>query len=328
MLRNLMDMFRRVRCFFHPERFQGWGRTRRYFEGWYFKLVDASGTNAYAVIPGIAMDEQGKRHAFIQVLDGKRRTAAYHRFPFESFRPTPTSFCVEISGNHFSNRQLTLDLPELKGTLRMHDAVPWPAPFYSPGIMGPYAFAPFMECYHGIVSMDHSLSGSLNTPYGLISFDNGRGYTEKDWGRSFPAAYVWMQSNHFSIPGTSFKCSVARIPWVTRAFTGFIAGLWKDGQLHRFTTYNRTRLLRSDPGQTQVTLLLENPAYRLQVTAHRDTTTALSAPIRGLMEGRIEESMTAEIHIRLEHKKQGLIWEDTGRHAGLEVAGDLPKITV
>ncbi|MCW5857485.1 MAG: hypothetical protein KIS63_04285 [Caldilineales bacterium] len=26
---------------------------------------------------------------------------------------------------------------------------------------------------------------------------------EKDWGQSFPAAWVWMQTNHFGAAGTS-----------------------------------------------------------------------------------------------------------------------------
>ena len=32
----------------------------------------------------------------------------------------------------------------------------WPVKVTSPGAMGPYAFVPFMECYHGVVSMDHT----------------------------------------------------------------------------------------------------------------------------------------------------------------------------
>ena len=67
---------------FHPERFQGRDKEFQYFEGWYFKLVNQDGTEAIAVIPGIAMDEQGNKQAFIQILDGKRKTALYHKFPF------------------------------------------------------------------------------------------------------------------------------------------------------------------------------------------------------------------------------------------------------
>ncbi|MCK7537696.1 MAG: tocopherol cyclase family protein [Marinilabiliales bacterium] len=33
----------------------------------------------------------------------------------------------------------------------------------------------------------------------MADFSGGRGYIEKDWGHSFPSAYVWMQSNHFQL---------------------------------------------------------------------------------------------------------------------------------
>ena len=68
-------MLNKLHAFFNPEQFQGWGKKRQYFEGWYFKIVNADESKALAIIPGIAMDAQGNRQAFIQVLDGKKKTA-------------------------------------------------------------------------------------------------------------------------------------------------------------------------------------------------------------------------------------------------------------
>jgi hypothetical protein len=53
--------------------------------------------------------------------------------------------------------------------------------------MGPYAFVPFMECYHGILSMDHKINGQLIIHDEIIDFTGGKGYMEKDWGQSFQA---------------------------------------------------------------------------------------------------------------------------------------------
>ena len=66
----------------------------------------------------------------------------------------------------------------------------------SPNSMGFFAYFPFMQCYHEIVSMSHSLNGSLNFSE-AIDFSGGEGYIEKDWGTSFPKEYVWIQSNNF-----------------------------------------------------------------------------------------------------------------------------------
>lgn len=320
-------MLKRLHAFFNPEEFQGWSRKKKYFEGWYYKVVNADETRAFAFIPGIAMDEKGNRQAFVQVLDGKKKTAAYHRFEFSSFKPAAKTFRVVIASNSFSEKHLRLDLPEVKGELLFSGNVPWPKPFYSPGIMGPYAFAPFMECYHGIVSMDHSITGTIETAEGKINFNGGRGYIEKDWGRSFPSAYFWLQTNHFSEPGISLKASVAKIPWIRKSFTGFIAGVWLKDKLVRFTTYNRSVLNKSFADKEKLELVMENRRYRLELLARRDRATALASPILGLMDGRIEESMTAVTEARLYDKIQKqVLLDDKGRNTGLEIAGRIDEI--
>ena len=50
--------------------FQGKNKKRRYFEGWYFKVVSPDEQHALAFIPGISMGENGERHSFVQVMDG------------------------------------------------------------------------------------------------------------------------------------------------------------------------------------------------------------------------------------------------------------------
>ena len=54
----------------HPEIFQGQRRTKKYFEGWYYKNVHQSGNHAFALIPGISIESASDRHAFIQLMDG------------------------------------------------------------------------------------------------------------------------------------------------------------------------------------------------------------------------------------------------------------------
>ena len=322
-----MMIVNKIRSLFNPEQYQGWGKRSKYFEGWYYKVVEPEKKHAFAIIPGIAMDAAGNSHAFIQVLDGSLHTSSYHSFKSESFIPVSGKLDITIGDNHFTLNKLKVDLPGLKGTLTFTDTVPWPKTFYSPGIMGPYSFVPFMECYHGIVSMDHRLEGFLETESGKIDFTGGRGYIEKDWGRSFPSAYVWMQSNHFSHPGISFKASVAKIPWIGSSFTGFIAGLWLGDRLIRFTTYNGTRLVRLSISLEQVNLILKNRRNVLEVTALREKTAQLASPLRGFMEGRIEESMAGKIRIVLRDKKTGkVLFEDTSHRAGLEVAGKIKEI--
>ena len=80
-------ILKRLHALWHQECYHGWGRSKRFFEGWYYKLVSADQGQAIAVIPGIAMDEIGNKQSFIQVLDGEKNKAWYHRFPAADFCP-------------------------------------------------------------------------------------------------------------------------------------------------------------------------------------------------------------------------------------------------
>ena len=322
-------ILRKINAIFHPEQFQGWNRKRNYFEGWYFKLVSEDETKAFAIIPGIAIDSQGKRQPFIQVLDGKKRTAQYHKFEPDSFNITSNLFEISIEDNHFSEHLLRIDLPEIKGELRFSGNVPWPNNWYSPGIMGPYSFLPFMECYHGIVSMDHSMEGQLAVDGESLNFNHGRGYIEKDWGKSFPSAYLWLQTNHFSQTGISLKVSVAKIPYLNYSFVGFITGIWLGYRLIQFTTYNQSILQKCFIDSEKVELVIMNKNYTLEILTTRESSTALASPILGMMDGRIEESMNALVEVNLTERKTGItILNDVGRNAGLEVAGKIEEIII
>ena len=314
---------------FHPEQYQGWGKKRRYFEGWYYKVLNAAEDKAFAFIPGITMDENGHRHSFIQVLNGKDLTSEYHKFKIKEFLPEAGIFEIRLANNSFSSNEIQLDLPNIKGILNFSQQTPWPSSWYSPGIMGPYSFVPFMECYHGILSIDHTLQGKLIINDETIDFTGGRDYTEKDWGHSFPSGYIWVQTNHFSKQGISLKASVAKIPWLGTSFVGFIAGVWLHDRLFQFTIYNSSRLQKSFADLTKVELAMENKNYRLEILVHRETATELASPISGFMQGRIEESMTAKVEVALtDIKSNRILLHDTGRNAGLEVAGKVKEVFV
>ncbi len=315
---------KRVRNVFHPERFQGWGKATRYFEGWYFKVVSASKDLVYAFIPGLSFDVQGNGHAFVQVFDGVQKQSVYHRFPIADFSSAQNAFDITLGRSHFSSQHISLDLPDVKGEIRFKSITPWPDKWYAPGIMGPYSFVPFMECKHGIVSLDHDLEGQLSVGNSLFDFGGGKGYIEKDWGRSFPDAYIWMQTNHFKVPGTSLKLSVAKIPWLGSWFVGFIGGLWFDGTLYQFTSYNGSRIKRCCITDTDVNICLENRKFKLMIYSLRDDATPLPAPKLGDMSEHIKESLSASVKVELLEKKGNqVIFSDLGHVAGFEVAGNI-----
>ena len=86
--------------------FQGNKKTKKYFEGWYFKMVSQDELSILSVIPGISISEDGStKHAFIQIIDGKTAETEYINFSIEDFYYSKDNFFVRIGDNYFSKRQ-------------------------------------------------------------------------------------------------------------------------------------------------------------------------------------------------------------------------------
>lgn len=311
-----------------PAMYHGFGKKPPFFEGWYYKLVSADETHKVAIIPGVILGQDA--HAFVQVLDGVSGQTAYHTFSIEQFQAKREAFGLNIAGNIFDDNHLVLDLnrPEgqIFGEIHLGPLQPWPVSLLSPGIMGWYAWVPRMECYHGVLSFDHPLKGSLVLNGEEMNFDSGHGYIEKDWGQSFPAAWVWFQSNHFDNQRACITASVAIIPWLGSAFRGFIVGLWVEGKLYRFATYTGARLESLSILDDRVDWVLRDAHYRLHLTVIRAQGGLLRGPTRLDMGKRVLETLNSTVSVQLETLQGRMVFEDNGRHAGLEVMGDLPRL--
>ncbi len=308
----------------HPDWYHGFRGKRPFFEGWYYKMIDAAGEQKWVVIPGVFLSDDP--HAFIQVLDGNSQTAFYHRYPLEAFWAADDRFEVGIGESRFTANEMILAIEkeeqQIHGTLQFQNLTPWPVTVRSPGIMGWYAWVPTMECYHGVVSLDHAIGGKLTIEGQVHDFSGGRGYIEKDWGKSFPSAWVWLQTNHFEVPGTSLTASTAIIPWRRSSFRGFIVGLWHENVLYRWSTYTGAKTAHLQIDDEQVHWILRGKTagsmQQLTITATRAEAGILAGPSTVDMGKRVAESLTASVAVRLENES-GIVFAGNGRFAGLEV---------
>lgn len=314
----------------HPEIYHGHHQRPPYFEGWYYRLIDATENVRYAVIPGVFLGPNG--HAFIQILEGHTRRTAFHTFPLDQFHADRERFAVRIGDNHFTQDGIRLNLDRaeplghIRGELGFTGGQPWPVTLRSPGIMGWYAWIPTMECYHGVLSFDHAITGVLEVEGARHDFTGGRGYIEKDWGKSFPAGYIWFQSNHFSTPRTCLTASIAIIPWLRASFPGLIVGLWQDGKLRRFATYTGAKTERLEVDDTHVFWVVSDREARLEMTATQAAGGLIYGPTRESMGKRVDETLDASIHVRLVGRGGSVLYEGRGRHAGLEINGDIARL--
>ena len=315
----------------HPNRYHGFIAQAPFFEGWYYKLVSSDERHRFAIIPGVYLaPDQNESHGFVQVFDSQADQVRFHRFPIDSFKPSPDAFEIVLGQNYFSEKRIELaiddDLGQIKGSLQFGRLSPWPVRFFSPGAMGWFAWIPFMECYHGVVSMDHTIQGRLVLDGEKKDFSGGRGYIEKDWGKHFPSAWIWGQSNHFKENGISLMVSVAVVPWLGRSFAGFIIGFLFEGEIHRFATYNRSKIEHIDMDDNTVSLVVRNTTCRLRIKAKRAEGGLLQAPTQIAMDRRILETLIAEFEVQLEALDGRVLYHGMGRHGGLETVGDLAQL--
>ncbi|KAL7546561.1 hypothetical protein ACHAWF_009888 [Thalassiosira exigua] len=317
-----------------------------------------------AVVPGIFYGDganSDESHAFIFVtIDGKRQH--YYRFDVDEFSyATGTEeYYIQVGRNRFSRSGVSLDLrPKegddadlaLEGEISFENPTPWPLSLTKLGAMGPVGWIPGLECTHAVISFDHVLKGSLALTEGkegrkrkggeeteematsIVSFDDGRGYAEKDYGRSFPSLWIWIQTNSFRAhPGTSLFVSVARVPVFGMENPGFTAALWHDGTLIPFATWSGARFDDMRVSEEEVFLSMrsnlspENPGRRMEVSVDRRGVpeVMLYAPVNFTrMAPFVSEALRARVRVRLFDEGGRLVLDDVGEFGGLEVHGDV-----
>lgn len=314
-----------------PEVFQGSGKTKNYFEGWYYKSVSKDEKNAYAIISGISLTGNSKSHAFVMVLDARKQKLYSQEYPLKEFFADKKFFKIKIGNNCFTKDHVHIEMKQesdvINADLHFQDITPWPVTTLSPGVMGWYRFIPFMECYHGVLSFNHTISGLIEINDETIDLTNGRGYMEKDWGSSMPSSWIWMQTNHFNEDYVSLFGSIAKIPWLHNYFTGYIFGLFFKGKLYKFTTYNGSKITDLMVSREKIRIKLENRNYQLNIEALRTEGVDLPAPKMGEMISKVNESLKSEINLELLDKKLNkIIFSGKGKNSGLEFVGDTDEL--
>lgn len=328
-----MSIFTRL----NPPVYQGTHKKTEYFEGWYFKMTTSRSSAAahkekqgdvLAVIPGISRGrDQSDSHAFIQVFSSRENRSWYIRYPADEFFADTRKFEIRIGNNHFNENGITLAINHetlvLKGTVMHGNFHPFPVTLAAPGIMGWYAYVPRMECFHGVVSLNHIITGTLALNGTIHDFSGGSGYCEKDWGSSFPSAYLWIQSNTFSnISGnTSCMVSVARIHFLGRTFTGFLGFVSSGETLYRFGTYTGASIRTLETTETTAFLRIRDTRHLYEFYAELGPTGHLAAPRQGSMDRTILESLKGTINLTITRlKDQTVVLHDVGALAGIELS--------
>ena len=277
----------------NPHSFQGTKKKKGYFEGWYLK--HQKGSQMLSVIPAWHIDREGRAYSSLQIIT--KEQSWYFSYPADAFYGSDKKFHVTLntgkedqSASIFSEKGIYLNIHEdgldLEGRIiykNIHHL--------SSDIMGPFRFMPSMQCRHGILSMRHKLYGSLTLNGDRMNFDQGTGYIEKDWGGSFPDAYVWSQSLFPDSGKNSLMLAAAKIPALGLHFNGVLAALDLYGKEYKLATYLGARV-KTD---WESRIVIKQGDYKLRAQLLSGTGRELYAPEQGAMDRKIKESLCCKV---------------------------------
>lgn len=184
-----------------------------------------------------------------------------------------------LSGCKLYRNGLKVDYPEVQGEVHYGKMFPLRS-----HIMGPFHFLP-MQCNHEVVSMRHTLRGGFKVHERFIDLDEGIGYIEGDYGRSFPKEYLWLHCNDFS-ENLSIMVSVADIPFCGFHFLGCICAITYNEEEYRLATYRGVRIVAANERR----IILRQRDYRLSIQIRPSTSYPLRSPKHGKMVDTIHES--------------------------------------
>jgi len=322
----IKELIHNIKSIWYPDMYHGHAKDNDFFEGWYYKIYDKSGENTFAVIPGIIYSETSD-HSFIQFYNGIDLNHHYFEFPVNVFSADLMKYHVNIKNNIFSRDKIKFRLKNKKikidVDLNIKSKIAWPFKIFGPNIMGFFIFLPFMECYYDVLSMKTIINGTVKINGKEYDFNDGTGYIEKNWGRSFPSSWIWLQGNNFDDDNSAFLLSIANIPYLGLKFNGFTGALFFDNKRYVFGTYNNYKIKNIEFSEKWIFIILNRGNKYLEITVTKKEGQFLPYPTYKGMEGKIYESLRSEIEInfyKMTNKTKKIIFSGRSSNCGLEIS--------
>ena len=260
-----------------------WKAPKEGFFGWYFKCQSEEETIAF-IASVSTVNKLSTASLQIVTKDGVWDV----NFPGECF--TLKGGNIVLSDNRFGKNGIKINITtadlRARGTLVFQDFTPLES-----DIMGPFVMVPFMECRHSIMSMKHTVNGSITLNDRVYEFKDAFGYWEGDRGMSFPSEYLWAQT---AFEDGSLMLSVAEIPMNNLTFTGVIGVISYKGKEYRFATYKGATLKYLQDRKVIIT----QGDMSLEVKLYDRGGKILCAPKNGEMTRVIHEGLTGNAAFR------------------------------
>ena len=314
----------------NPDLYHGHDQYTNFFEGWYFKIVDATGRYSLDFIPGISRTEDAKKHhSFIQVIDLVNHSYHYCKYSVDDFYSNNRHLKVNIGLNEFSFHKIYVDFEKFHGLLYLGPPKKWPHTKRSPNMMRLLNYIPFLESHSHVCAIDGNIEeGHLKIGNQIIDFSNGKYYIEKNWRKSHPTPRIGIQSNYFEDGRATLTCSLEIIPLpIIKEFLGFEIGVTVDQKFYSFTTANHSKLNISFFDRDILLCVTKDNVQLILKTKSKSEDFIDCQELNHQNTSFLYEAiLNAEVELTLLNKKNNtLIYHGIGKACGIKYRGDLSR---
>ena len=325
------------------------GRDRNFFEGWYFRVTlpkiresfafmysmeDPSGTSAHhgGAVQILGIDEQHLAYTF---PDPHHFWASKHRLALGHWDRTKLDLqpqllsALEFDTHITQGYQVTATLHQ--GALPDRDCR-WcyqTIPIYGWGqpqqpAQATAGLLSYLEIFEPgwQILMAHGLAtGWIEWQGQRYEFDRAPAYSEKNWGRSFPQQWFWLNCNSFDEIGLAITAGGGKrqVLWLTEAVA--MVGIHYRGKFYEFVPWNAQVDWQVQPwGEWRIQATNGDVQVELIGTTDLAGTMVGTPTEQGLVLG-CRDTLKGLLSINLRTRTGEVIVKATSNLAGLEVGG-------
>lgn len=315
-----------------------------FFEGWYYRLTLPNTNVSYAFIfaieaPNIGciqvIDALSNLH-YVQLPSDSKFQASKNQWSFSHWGYTTASTC---GGSHDRIMEgWTVDSRSCHGRIKTgNHGIQWAFDYDATLGWGPrgqgrhtgtwLARFPLFEPGYQVL-MAHGIVSKGYITLGDESFDvtGSVVYAEKNWGRSFPPKWFWMQANSFwNIPDLSvLAVGAIRNVVVVDEVVGMICVHYK-GEMYEFSNWNCVSVDWNVEWGKWIATSLSRNGCRVEVcgsTKDGCSGVPILGPTRDGMAFTMRDTMCGNFRVKLLDAHGEVIVEAECKNAQLEVGGE------
>lgn len=291
-----------------------------WFEGWYIRVVDSSNHLSFATITTTGTHEKkflmsepyppGYK-AFVFAPKNPREAFSVEEFPKQTqlIRPglVPRKELWKASGGSeltLSGLDLRMNESSYRIEISFGQHTPWNPQNVNWGPAGVAGFLPMLPLQWFVVSTKTEVTYRITKPDGTKIQGQGFAHIEKNWGKTFPQAWMWIQGiskngeHQLAIAGGPLKLGPSTL-------TTFLVGVRgpdlsvdinpAQGPQVKYETW-------SDPCNGRFRIRAKNLRYKVEVlaSAPRETFVPLAIPTsQGYLKNLAQESFYSTVRVKV-----------------------------